>query len=94
MNSDTKTDTPFPTSSTMGGGTAGDADSGTVRKVAQKAHDTVDRLEQTIGSGQERVMDWQQEYGEMAREQVRNSPLAAIGVAFAVGIVFSKLFMR
>ena len=96
MNSDSTTDTPFPTSSSMGGGSTGSSGEtdGTVRRVAQKAHDTVDRLEQSIGSGHERVMDWQQEYGEMAREQVRNSPLAAIGVAFAVGIVFSKLFMR
>jgi ElaB/YqjD/DUF883 family membrane-anchored ribosome-binding protein len=67
---------------------------GRVRRVAQKAHETVDRLEQTIGSGSEKVMGWQQEYGEMARDQVRTSPLAALGIAFGVGIIFSKLFMR
>ena len=93
MNSETSTNTPFPTSSTMSGQSA-TGDEGTVRRVAQKAHETVDRLEQTIGTGHEKVMGWQQEYGEMAREQVRTSPLAAVGVAFAVGIIFSKLFMR
>jgi ElaB/YqjD/DUF883 family membrane-anchored ribosome-binding protein len=67
---------------------------GTVRRMAQKAHEAVDRLEQTLDSGSERVMDWQQEYGDLAREQVRSNPLAAMGVAFAVGLVFSKLFMR
>ncbi len=67
---------------------------GTVRRMAQKAHEAVDRLEQTLDSGGERVMDWQQEYGDMAREQVRSNPLAALGIAFGVGIIFSKLFMR
>jgi ElaB/YqjD/DUF883 family membrane-anchored ribosome-binding protein len=91
MNSDTTTDTPFPTSATAEGG---GLDQGTVQRLAQRAHEAVDRLEQTIGTGSEKVMGMQQEYGDMAREQVRNNPLAAVGVAFAVGIVFSKLFMR
>jgi len=69
-------------------------DSGRVRKVAQAAHEAVDKLEQTLGSSTDKVMGLQQEYGDMAREQVRSNPLAAVGVAFAVGIVFSKLFMR
>jgi ElaB/YqjD/DUF883 family membrane-anchored ribosome-binding protein len=91
MNTDTS-QTPFPTSSSMDD--AGGADSGTVRRYAQKAHESVDKLEQMLGSSTERVMGMQEEYGEMAREQVRANPLAAVGVAFAVGIVFSKLFMR
>ena len=64
---------------------------GTVRRVAQKAHDTVDKLEQTLGSGTEKVMNWQQEYGEMAREQVRNNPLTVVASAFAIGFLFAKL---
>ena len=91
MNSDTTTST-FPTSETAGG--AGGSDAGTVQRLAQRAHEAVDRLEQTIGTGSERVMGLQQEYGDMAREQVRANPLAAIGVSFLVGIVFSKIFMR
>ena len=65
-----------------------------VRRVAQKAHEAVDKLEQTIGSSSEKMMGWQQEYGDMARDQVRANPLAALGIAFGVGIIFSKLFMR
>ncbi len=65
-----------------------------VHRMAQAAHEAVDRLEQTLGVGSERMLDWQQAYGEMARDQVRNNPLAAVGIAFGVGILFSKLFMR
>jgi ElaB/YqjD/DUF883 family membrane-anchored ribosome-binding protein len=65
--------------------------SGTVQKVAQKAHEAVDKLEQTIGSGSETMMGWQQEYGEMAREQVRANPLTVVAGAFAVGYLFAKL---
>jgi len=96
MNSETSS-SPFPTSSSTGGSNSGamsSDSSGTVQRMAQRAHEAVDRLEQTVNTGSERMMGWQQEYGDMAREQVRANPLAAVGVAFAVGIVFSKLFMR
>ena len=63
----------------------------TVQKVAQKAHQTVDKIEQTLGSGSQKVMDWQQEYGELAREQVRANPLTVVAGAFAVGFLFAKL---
>jgi ElaB/YqjD/DUF883 family membrane-anchored ribosome-binding protein len=63
----------------------------TVQKVAQKAHEAVDKLEQTLGSGTQTVMGWQQEYGEMAREQVRANPLTVVAGAFAVGFLFAKL---
>ena len=72
----------------MGSGTGS---SGTVQRVAQKAHETVDKLEQTLGSGTEKVMGWQQEYGDMAREQVRGNPLTVVASAFAVGFLFAKL---
>lgn len=64
---------------------------GTVRRVAQKAHEAVDKLEHTLGSGSEKVMNWQQEYGEMAREQVRSNPLTVVAGAFAVGFLLAKL---
>ncbi len=65
-----------------------------VHRMAQAAHEAEDRLEQALGSGSERVMDWQQEYGEVARDRVRASPLAAMGIAFGAGLIFSRLFMR
>jgi len=72
-------------------GLNGAGQDGTVRRVAQRAHEAVDRLEQTIGSGSEKVMGWQQEYGEMAREQVRANPLAIVAGAFVIGFVLAKL---
>jgi ElaB/YqjD/DUF883 family membrane-anchored ribosome-binding protein len=102
-------DSPFPASgmasgsSPLGGSTAaaGTAAEGvasqahaTVHRMARAAHEAVDRLEQTLGSGSERVMDLQQEYGDRAREQVRSNPLAAVAVAFGVGVLLSRLILR
>ena len=64
----------------------------TVHKLAQKVHEAVDTLEHTIGTGSEKVMHMQQEYGDMAREQVRANPLVAVGAAFAAGFILAKLF--
>lgn len=77
-----------------GSSTPGMNADGTVHRVAQAAHQAVDKLEQTLGSSGSKVMSMQQEYGEMARDQVKANPLAAVGIAFGVGILFSKLFMR
>ena len=86
MNSETM-DT---TNSTTGlNGTTGGA--AQVQRVAEKAHAAVDTLAQSLNSGTERVMNWQEEYGEMARDQIRANPLAVVFGAFAVGYVFAKL---
>ena len=90
MNSETS-ETSFPTSASQGGN---GLNGSTVHKVAQKAHEAVDKLEQTLGSSSEKVMSLQQEYGEMCREHVKANPLVSVAAAFAVGVVFSKLFMR
>jgi ElaB/YqjD/DUF883 family membrane-anchored ribosome-binding protein len=94
MNSETATANPFPTSAEqnqapgLNGGTA------RVHKVAQSLHDTVDTLEQKLGMSSDKLMSMQEEYGTMAREQVRANPLAALGIAFAAGFVFAKIFGR
>ena len=62
-----------------------------VQRVAQKAHEAVDKIEQTLSTSTEKVMGWQQEYGEMAREQVRANPLAVVAGAFAIGYLFAKI---
>lgn len=85
-------ESPFPPSE--GTPAAADALEGGVHRMAQMAHEAVDRLEETLGAGSERMMDWQHEFGDRAREQVRASPLTAVGIAFGVGILFSKVFMR
>ena len=96
MNAETSTQNPFPTSaentgSTGMGSNGLNGDANRVRKMAQSLHEAVDSLEQKIGSSSERVMSMQQEYGDMAREQVRSNPLAALGVAFAAGFVIAKI---
>jgi ElaB/YqjD/DUF883 family membrane-anchored ribosome-binding protein len=94
---------PFPTSGEAGNaagfssGASGFSTEGaggdtTVHRFAQKVHEAVDTLEQKLGQSSEKVMGLQQEYGDMAREQVRANPLAALGTAFAVGFIFAKLF--
>ena len=65
-----------------------------VKRVAQKAHEAVDKLEQTVSSGSEKVVGWQEEYGGIVREQVKDNPLTAIGIAFAAGILFSRILGR
>lgn len=91
MNSETSesiTSMNTPSGST---GLNGTSSPGTVHRVAQAAHEAVDKLEQTLGSSSEKVMGWQQEYGEMAREQVRSNPLAVVAGAFLAGFVLAKL---
>lgn len=92
MNTETSTN-PFPTSADQGqSSTTGlNGDANRVRKMAQSLHEAVDTLEQKIGVSSDKVMNLQQEYGDMAREQVRSNPLAALGVAFAAGFVLAKI---
>jgi ElaB/YqjD/DUF883 family membrane-anchored ribosome-binding protein len=94
MNAETSQN-PFPTSADSqgaSGSTGLNGDVNRVRKVAQSLHEAVDTLEQKIGVSSEKVMNMHQEYGDMAREQVRANPMAALGIAFAAGFVFAKVF--
>ena len=95
MNAETASTNPFPTSAEQSGssGSTGglNGDANRVRRIAQSLHEAVDSLEQKIGSGSERMMGLQEEYGNMAREQVRANPLAALGVAFAAGFIIAKI---
>ena len=58
---------------------------------AQQAQSYMDQLGQRLGPLGERAKQLQQEYGQKASEQVRARPLAAVGVAVAVGMVLSKI---
>ncbi|WP_227494539.1 hypothetical protein [Ramlibacter pallidus] len=96
MNAETSSQNPFPTSAETSGtsganGSGLNGDANRVRRMAQSLHEAVDSLEQKIGSSSERVMSMQQEYGDMAREQVRANPLAALGAAFAAGFIISRI---
>ncbi|MCD6078208.1 MAG: hypothetical protein K0R89_2146 [Ramlibacter sp.] len=92
MNAETTTQNPFPTSSeAASNGSSLNGDANRVRRMAQSLHEAVDSLEQKFGTGSERIMGLQEEYGNMAREQVRANPLAALGAAFAAGFIIAKI---
>jgi len=95
MNSETASQNPFPTSTESNGGSSSasglNGEATRVRRMAQTLHEAVDSLEQKIGQSSERVMGLQDEYGTMAREQVRANPLAALGVAFAAGFIVARI---
>jgi hypothetical protein len=93
MNAETSTQNPFPTSSEAASGSSAglNGDANRVRRMAQSLHEAVDSLEQKFGSGSERIMGLQEEYGNMARDQVRANPLAALGAAFAAGFIIAKI---
>lgn len=58
---------------------------------SRQAQGFMDQLGQKLGPLGERAKQLQQEYGQKAGEQVRARPMAALGVAVAVGVVLSKL---
>ncbi|GAB3646689.1 hypothetical protein [Ramlibacter alkalitolerans] len=92
MNAETSNQNPFPTSAESSGGASGlNGEASRVRRMAQSLHEAVDSLEQKLGTSSERVMGLQEEYGTMAREQVRANPLAALGVAFAAGFIVARI---
>ncbi|MCC2675930.1 MAG: hypothetical protein K0R58_2877 [Ramlibacter sp.] len=92
MNAETTTQNPFPTSSeAASNGSSLNGDANRVRRMAQSLHEAVDSLEQKFGTGSERIMGLQEEYGNMARDQVRANPLAALGAAFAAGFIIAKI---
>lgn len=64
-----------------------------VHRVAQGAHEAVSKVEETLTSGTEKLMSMQEEYSTMARERVTDNPMAALGIAFAAGIVLSEIVL-
>lgn len=62
-----------------------------VHRVAQKAHETVDKLEQTVSTGSERVLSMQEEYGAYAREQIKMHPLSTVAGAFVIGLLLGRI---
>ncbi|MBC7471595.1 MAG: hypothetical protein H7322_19920 [Ramlibacter sp.] len=94
MNSETMDSASMTSGSTGTGLNGTGANANVVSRVAQKAHEAVDKLEQSVNSGSEKVTGWQEEYGGMAREQIKANPLTAIGIAFAAGILFNRILGR
>jgi ElaB/YqjD/DUF883 family membrane-anchored ribosome-binding protein len=74
-----------------GPGAASGLNGNVVHRVAQKAHETVDKLEQTVSTGSEKVLTMQEEYGAYAREQIKMHPLTTVAGAFALGLLLGKI---
>ncbi len=72
-------------------GLNGNGKENVVNRVAQKAHATVDKLEQSVSAGSDRVMSMQEEYGSYAREHIKAHPLSTVAGAFAVGWLLGKI---
>lgn len=94
MNSESMNSTSMTSGTSTGSVNGTDANANVVKRVAQKAHEAVDKLEQTVNSGSEKVTGWQEEYGGQAREQIKANPLTAVGIAFFAGILFSRIIGR
>jgi ElaB/YqjD/DUF883 family membrane-anchored ribosome-binding protein len=73
------------------GGLNGTSATNTVHRVAQKAHEAVDKLEQTVSTGSERVMSMQEEYGSYARDQIKANPIATVAGAFVIGLLLGRI---
>lgn len=82
---------PFPSTADTANPAGLNGSTESLHAFTQRIHEAVDSLEQRIGEGSEKVMSLQQEYGEAARDQVRANPLAAVGIAFAVGFLLAKI---
>jgi ElaB/YqjD/DUF883 family membrane-anchored ribosome-binding protein len=72
-----------------------------VDRVAAGAHEAVDKAAsaanaaaKTLGKKSEEFKAVQDRYIDVCRNQVRDNPLAALGVAVAAGFVISLLFSR
>lgn len=70
----------------------------TMDKAVQVTHQAVDRAAGTVGqaanklrSGYDQLLEMEAEWADTARSRVRESPLAAVGIALAVGLVLGRL---
>ncbi len=78
-----------------------------IGRIAQSAHETIDRLVESAAPHVNRLQEslsgdalhqrtddmreWRDEWTESLRTTVRDNPLAAVGVALAVGVLIARL---
>ena len=89
MSNETIDNTMTHASTSTGNGLNGG--SGVVHRVAQKAHETVDRVEQQLAAGSDKVYSAQEEYSSYARDQIKANPLATVAGAFVIGLLLGKI---
>ncbi len=68
-----------------------DAARGEIRKLKAKLRANTDELNENLREAGGRFAEGAQTFGTAAREQIREHPLAAAGIAFAAGVVLSRL---
>lgn len=77
---DPATDAPRPTSE--------------VHRLRTRLHDNGERLERDLLDAGRRFNEGAKKVGAAASAQIREHPLAAFGIAFAAGVVLSRLMRR
>jgi ElaB/YqjD/DUF883 family membrane-anchored ribosome-binding protein len=60
-------------------------------KLGAKLRANGARLEEELEDARERIGEGARKFGDAAAEQIREHPLAAFGVAFAAGVLISRL---
>lgn len=60
-------------------------------KLGAKLRANGARLEEELEDARERIGEGARQFGDAAAEQIRAHPLAAFGIAFAAGVLLSRL---
>jgi len=60
-------------------------------KLGAKLRANGARLEDELQDARERIGEGARKFGDAAAEQIREHPLAAFGIAFAAGVVLSRI---
>jgi ElaB/YqjD/DUF883 family membrane-anchored ribosome-binding protein len=63
-------------------------------KLGAKLRANGARLEEELQDARERLSEGARQFGDAAAEQIRAHPLAAFGIAFAAGVVLTRLLRR
>ena len=62
-----------------------------VQRVAEGAHASIDQVQRGVERGIAQARDATDQWSGSMREMVREHPLASVGGAFALGMVFARL---
>lgn len=66
----------------------------TARRFSERLRANGAVLQEELGEAGEQFVDGAKRIGDIAAEQIRAHPLAAFGIAFAVGVIATRLLRR
>lgn len=66
----------------------------TASRFSQRLRANTEVLQEELGDAGERIAEGAKRIGDIAAEQIRAHPLAAFGVAVAIGVVATRLLRR